>query len=691
LPRQTLNLGILAHVDAGKTTLTERLLYAAGVIDEIGSVDAGTTQTDSLALERQRGITIKSAVASFAVGGVTVNLIDTPGHPDFIAEVERVLSVLDGAVLVISAVEGVQPQTRVLMRALGRLRIPALLFVNKIDRAGAGEERVLRAISARLSPAVVPMGSASGLGTRAAGFTPWGEADAGARARLAEILAERDEGILASYIDDELGLPYARLRQELAAQARRALVYPVFFGSAVTGAGVPALMAGLAELLPAGTGDVGGPVSGRVFKIERGSGGEKLAYVRMFSGTIRTRDRLRFSASPEGSGHEGKVTAISVFERGAATTRASVSAGQIARLRGLDKIKIGDQIGELRGGSGGLGGVVPPGASRAGVIQPQFAPPTLESVVAARRHADRAALRVALGQLAEQDPLINVRQSPGELAVSLYGEVQKEVIQATLAADFGIEVTFRETTAICVERPVGSGQAAELLGAPGNPFPAALGLRVDPAPPGSGVAFRLEVDIRSVPMYVYKTVGNFTAMMTRYVTLALREGLRGWQVTDCTVTMLDCAYISPSTTAAHFRKLTPLVLMAALDQAGTAVCEPMIRVSLEIPAETVGSVLAAVARLGGTAGTPVLRADLAAVPTLLPAARAQDLQRQLPGLTSGEGVAETGFGGYRPVTGRPPARRRTLADPRNREEYMLQLAGRATAAPAKQAQSSDGR
>src|SRR6267154_375398 len=170
----TVNLGILAHVDAGKTTLTERLLYAGGVIDEIGSVDAGTTQTDSLELERQRGITIKSAVVSFAIGDLTVNLIDTPGHPDFIAEVERVLSVLDGAVLVISAVEGVQPQTRVLMRALLRLRIPALLFVNKIDRAGAGEERVVRAIATRLSPAVVPMGSASGLGARAAGFTPWG-------------------------------------------------------------------------------------------------------------------------------------------------------------------------------------------------------------------------------------------------------------------------------------------------------------------------------------------------------------------------------------------------------------------------------------------------------------------------------------------------------------------------------------
>src|SRR5262249_23941341 len=149
----------------------------------------------------------------------------------------------------------------------------------------------------------------------------------------------------------------------------------------------------------------------------------------------------------------------------------------------------------------------------------------------------------------------------------------KEVIQATLAGDFGIDVTFRPTTTICIERPVGSGQAVELIGAPGNPFPAALGLRVDPAPARSGVAFRLEVDVRSVPMYICKTVGDFAAMMTQYVTQALREGPRGWRVTDCVVTMFDCGYISPSTTAAHFRKLTPLVLMAAPGQAGTVVCE----------------------------------------------------------------------------------------------------------------------
>src|SRR5204862_2564604 len=162
----TLNLGILAHVDAGKTTLTERLLFTAGAIDHAGSVDAGTTQTDSLDLERERGITIRSAVASFLVGDLAVNLVDTPGHPDFIAEVERVLGVLDAAILVVSAVEGVQPQTPLLFRALQRLHVPTLIFANKVDRAGADPGRVLTTMARRLSPGVVPMNRVRDPGTR---------------------------------------------------------------------------------------------------------------------------------------------------------------------------------------------------------------------------------------------------------------------------------------------------------------------------------------------------------------------------------------------------------------------------------------------------------------------------------------------------------------------------------------------
>jgi len=215
-----------------------------------------------------------------------------------------VLSVLDGAVLVISAVEGVQTQTRLLMRTLRRLHIPTLLFVNKIDRGGADAERVLRSVSEKLAPAIIPMGSASGLGTRGARSTPYGAADAGFTSRLVDLLAEHDDALLAAYVDDETAVSYRRLRGELAAQTRQALVHPVFFGSAITGAGVDSLMAGISELLPGAEGDVDGPVSGSVFKVERGPAGEKIAYVRMLSGTVRVRDRLRFRRD-----NEGKVTA----------------------------------------------------------------------------------------------------------------------------------------------------------------------------------------------------------------------------------------------------------------------------------------------------------------------------------------------------------------------------------------------
>jgi ribosomal protection tetracycline resistance protein len=617
--KRTLNLGILAHVDAGKTTLTERLLYTAGVIDELGRVDDGTTQTDTLALEQQRGITIKSAVVSFAIDDVTVNLIDTPGHPDFIAEVERVLNVLDGAVLVVSAVEGVQAQTRLLMRALQRLRVPTLVFVNKIDRAGADDERVLAAMSERLTPAVVPVGSVRALGTRQAEFQAW-------------------DG-----------------REALAAQTKRALIHPVFFGSALTGAGVDALMGGIAELLPAAEGDADGPVSGTVFKVERGPAGEKLAYVRMFSGTVPTRDRVRF-----GSSGEAKVTAISVFDGGPAVQAATVSAGQIGKLSGLAEVQIGDAIGEPRSGT-----------------EHHFAPPMLETVIAPRDPGDKARLRVALAQLAEQDPLIDVRQDDArqEIWVSLYGEVQKEVVQATLAGDFGVDVTFRETTTICVERPVGVGEAVERMGRE-NPFVATLGFRVEPAAPGSGLDFRLEVDHGTMPLYVYGDVEAFRDTLADLAAETLGQGLSGWGVTDCAVALVECDYAAPVSTARDFRLLLPLVLMSALQRAGTVVCEPLQQFELEAPADTVGRVAAALPLLDAAAGSTEMRGATCVVHGEIPAARLHELQQRIPGLTRGEGVLESAFARYEPARGVAPTRPRSDNNPLNREEYLMRLARR---------------
>jgi len=662
--RRTLNLGILAHVDAGKTTLTERLLYTAGVIDEIGSVDAGTTQTDSMDLERQRGITIRSAVVSFVIDEVLVNLIDTPGHPDFIAEVERVLSVLDGAVLVISSVEGVQPQTRVLMRALQRLRVPTLLFVNKIDRGGADPERVLKAIESRLTPHVVPMGTVKNAGARDASFQPWGEHDAPLRTRLAEVLTAHNDALLADYVNNEAGLTYGHLRKQLAVQTQQALVHPVFFGSAFLGAGTEPLMEGLVELLPALAGNARGPVSGRVFKVERGAAGQKVAYIRMFSGTIQVRDRLEVAREVD-----AKVTAINTFKDGGWARDGSVSAGEIAKLWGLNEIRVGDGVGELS----------------AQGERHLFAPPTLETVVAPVRPQDKGKLRAALLQLAEQDPLINVRQDDtrNEISVSLYGEVQKEVIQATLASDYGIDVGFHETTTICVERPAGVGEAVELLHGDGNPFLATIGLRIEPGPHDTGIDFRLAVDIRTIPLYVYKNMSSFGEAMSQSVRRTLEEGLHGWQVTDCIVTMFESNYSSPDgppatrgplSTAADFRKLTPIVAMRALDAAGSVVNEPRVRVSLEVPTAAIGPVLTALARLGAAVEAQSLQGDLSTIETVMAASRAQEMLRQLPALTGGEGVLESQFAGYQPVVGEPPVRRRTTANPLNREEFLMYLA-----------------
>ncbi|MFE0256821.1 GTP-binding protein [Streptomyces sp. NPDC059010] len=657
-----LNLGILAHVDAGKTSLTERLLHSAGVIDEIGSVDAGNTQTDSLALERQRGITIKSAVVSFALGDVTVNLIDTPGHPDFIAEVERVLGVLDGAVLVVSAVEGVQPQTRVLMRTLQRLRIPTLVFVNKIDRRGARYDAVLRAVSERLTAAVVPMGTADALGTRAARFVP------GLAPSALDVLADHDDALLTAYVEDTVS--HGRLRAALAGQTRQALVHPVYFGSAVTGAGVDALTDGIRELLPTADGDPGAPVSGTVFKVERGPAGEKVAYARMFSGTLRTRDRIPFGTGEPGDGDtraEGRITAISVFDQGTDSRDDLVPAGRIAKLWGLADIRIGDAIGEPRKAYGHC-----------------FAPPTLETIVAPAGGTDRRALHRALTRLAEQDPLIGLRHDEvrQETFVSLYGEVQKEVIQATLADDFGLDVTFRETTPLCVERPVGPGSAVEFNKKDANPFLATVGLRVDPAPVGSGVRFRLEVELGSMPYAFFKAVEDT-------VRESLGQGLHGWQVPDCTVTMTHSGY-SPRQSHAHqgfdksmsstgydFRGLTPLVLIEALRRAGTRVHEPMHRFRLEAPTDTLAAVLPVLARLRAVPQSTETRGASCVLEGSVPAAHVHELEQQLPGLTRGEGELESAFDHYAPAPrDTVPERRRTDLNPLNRKEYLLNLTRR---------------
>jgi ribosomal protection tetracycline resistance protein len=667
---RTLNLGILAHVDAGKTTLTERLLFTTGAIERVGSVDAGTTQTDSLELERERGITIRSAVASFLVGDLAVNLVDTPGHPDFIAEVERVLGVLDGAILVISAVEGVQPQTPLLFRALQRVGVPTLIFVNKIDRAGADPERVVAAIARRLAPSIVPLERVHDAGGRAATVEALESTDADHYTTLVEALADHDESVLRAFVSDGPAPTYAAVRGRLARLTQRCLVHPVFFGSAGLGIGIEPLLAGISELLPRGDLDPDGPVSGRVFKIERTTSGERVAYVRMFSGSLRARQRVRVAG-----GNDAKPTAVRVFAPAGAPRRDNVTAGEMAVIRGLGAVRVGDALGDP-----------PPGQDAV----TRFPRPALEAVVAARRADQGGSLRAALNQLAEQDPLINVRQDDRqEISVSLYGEVQKEVIAATLERDYGIVADFHETRTVCIERPAGVGEAEEVISAPTktnitgrssplstNPFRATLALRIEPAPAGSGVEFRSEVEVRLVPMYLFHAVEAFERQMEAYVQEALLEGLNGWQVTDCRVTMTDSGYGAPITSPADFRRLTQLVLFTALDRAGTWVCEPLADLTLEMPASTAPGVLAVLGRLGGRVRGQFSADGITKADAVLALARVRSLQHRLPGLTMGEGILEWRPGGYQPVGENPPSRPRSGPSPLDRDAWLASLARR---------------
>lgn len=618
-----LNLGIVAHVDAGKTSLTERLLHHAGVIDHLGSVDGGDTLTDSLALERERGITIRASVASFPAGDVTVNVLDTPGHPDFIAEVDRSLAVLDGAVLVLSAVEGVQAQTLVLMRALQRLRLPVIVFVNKIDRRGARPDAVVDAVVRRLSPDVLPVQRVVGAGTPSARVEP---------------LA--DDG----------------LRDWLGGESRRGAAHPVLFGSAVTGVGVPELAAALGTYLPvvsddtergyegtaetaeAGPGtessaaDTAAP-SGVVFAIDR-EDGRKRAFVRMRSGALRVRERIDL-----GHGRSERITGLRVAHRGALEARPTARSGQIAVVQGLATARVGDVVGAPL-----------PGDERGS----QFPPPSYETVVDASP-GERGRLYAALSELAEQDPLIRVRRRDEEITVSLYGEVQREVLAAILQREHRVDARFGAVRTARTERLTGVGHALEVKKQDGNEFLATIGLRVEPAPVGSGVTFELECERGSMPPAFFDATEDT-------VRRSLAGGPLRFPVPDARVVMTHSGYAprqshmhqkfnkAMSSTGADFRGLAPRVLAAAVRRAGTVVCEPVHRFVVELPDDAVGPVASLVGRLGGVpSGSRPAAAGIAVLDGEIPAGSVAALQQALPGLTRGEGMCRTEYDRFEPL------------------------------------------
>jgi ribosomal protection tetracycline resistance protein len=507
------------------------------------------------------------------------------------------------------------------------------------------------------------MGAVHDVGKKLARLVVHDDADPQCSMTAMEVLAGNDDAVLSRFLAERPLAP-AELRRVIARQTARFEVLPVYFGAALTGVGVDDLMDAIPWLLPPADVPTTGPASGTVFKIERGPNGEKITYARIFGGTLRTRDRVRLGRDPSAT---ATVTAIEVFHGGTTTTSSVAPAGEIAKLHGLTTARIGDEFGPV---------------TRT-VDQRAFAPPAMETAVVPRHAGQKRAVFEALIDLAEQDPLIDLRQDDTrqELFLSLYGEVQKEIVAQTLERDYGLPVEFRPTTPVCIERPNRRATAVEPLPpgrSPTHPFLAGVGLAVSPLPAGTGVTFELDVGVKSVPIHVFGSIEAFRQVMERTVHESLGQGLHGWQVTDCRVVMTECSYQAPprkwpGTTLSDYRLLTPLVLMGALTRAGTTVLEPVLEFHLELPLQDLGPVMAVLRELDAQPGPPASRGSIIVLEGVIRVARLHHLQRRLPDLTRGEGVLESHLAGYQPVEGAPPSRPRTDRNPLDRQDYLRRV------------------
>ncbi len=641
----TINIGIVAHVDAGKTSLTERILYETNVIKEIGRVDSGNTQTDSMELERQRGITIKASVVSFCINDLKVNVIDTPGHADFIAEVERSFRVLDGAILVISAVEGVQAQTKILMRTLQKLNIPTIIFVNKIDRSGANTEKVMKHIKEVLSNEAFPFYSVLNEGTKEARIIEYKSYD-----DCMELLAPYNESLLESYVNNEI-IPDALLREKLEQQIQQANVYPIFFGSAMTGIGVTELLENISDLFPANKSADNERLSGVVFKIEREPSGEKIAYVRVFSGNLHVRKYVHIQRD-QSLPHKEKIKKMCMFHNGNAVQTSTVPSGEFCKVWGLSDIKIGDIIGE-----------------RTDYIKDiHFAEPQMEAAIEALPKERIHDLYAALMELCEEDPLIKVWKDDihHELYIRLFGEVQKEVIETTLYDKYNLQVTFSNTRVVCIEKPIGIGNSVEVMGEKANPFYATIGFKTERGQLNSGITYKLGVELGSLPLAFHKAIED-TIFQT------LKQGLYGWEVTDIIVTLTHTGYASPVTTASDFRNLTPLVLMNALKQAKTCVYEPVNEFELTVPEHAVSTAMYKLAAIPATFSEPIFNNDSYHLTGSFPVAKTENFKRMLHSFTEGEGIFIMKPAGYKELKAPFPTRKRVDNNPLNRKDYLLHV------------------
>ena len=627
------NIGVFAHVDAGKTTLSEQLLMHAGAIRRIGSVDEGTAHTDSLPVEQRRGISVKASCVRLQWKDAQINLIDTPGHVDFAAEVERSLWALDAAVLVICAVEGVQPHTETLFQALREQEIPVLLFLNKTDREGADVQRVLGQVRRLLSPEAVLMAD--------------GEA-------MAEAVCAQDDELLERYLaGEELGAGF--IREQLCRMAREAKAYPVFSGSALRDEGIVPLLDAMVEMLPAPAGEEAQPLAGVVFASAQDRLLGRGVWVRLYSGRLENRAPVTLPAGIDPlTGDERLVQRkISQIRSVDGSDAGSLTAGEIGVVYGLGDVAIGHVLGD----ASLLPRRVEPGRLRTPLITVQVIPEKPEMM---------QVLRGACAVLAGEDPLLQVRYSKalGELQLHVMGAIQLEIIQEELESRFGMKVSFSKPAVIYKET---IAQAASGFVAYTMPKPcwAIMRFEIEPAPRGSGVTFRSNVPVRDILL-------RYQHQVEQALPLALSQGRLGWQVTDVNITLVEGNHHQFHTHPLDFIVATPWGIQDGLRRGGSTLLEPILECRFLLPPDCVGRVMSDVALMRGEVTSTETDADRVLLTALVPVATSVDYATTLASATSGRGSMSVRLHGYRdcPLELGATAKRRNV-DPLDTAKYIL--------------------
>ncbi len=669
------NIGIIAHIDAGKTTTTERIMFYTGMTHRIGSVDDGTTVTDWMVQERERGITIVSAAVSAEWKGYQFNLIDTPGHIDFTAEVQRSLRVLDGGVVVFDAVQGVEPQSETVWRQADRYVVPRICFVNKMDRVGASYERTIESIKSRLGANPIPMQVPIGFEATFRGVVDlltmtaiqW-EDDLGKDPKVIEIPDDLKEQAKEARkymvekiaeLDDELTMKFLEAQEisidELKAALRKGVLanktFPVFAGSSLKNKGVQVLLDAVIDYLPSPA-DVpavqatdpknddaiielpaedGAPLSALVFKIVTDPYVGRLAYVRIYSGVLSQGQTVLNST-------KGKKERIGRLIRMHADHREDVTevrSGDIGAVLGFKESFTGDTLCD----------------SKTLVLESiSFPEPVISIAIEPKSSADQEKMGEALRKLAEEDPTfrVNSDETTGQTIIRGMGELHLDIIVDRLLREFKVQanvgaprVAYRESITKLVKevnykyakQSGGHGQYGHVV------------FSMEPGERGSGVVFENKIVGGSIPK-------EYISPIEKGVKEAAESGvLAGYPVVDLKVTLFDGSFHEVDSSEMAFKLAASMGFKEGVQRGAPILLEPMMKVEVVVPEDYLGDVMGQInSRRGLIQGMEVRPGNAQAIRAMVPLAEMFGYATQLRSATQGRGVFNMEFDHYAPVS-----------------------------------------